>query len=212
MRRLGKGLGFGVYGFDAFWHANTAQSYRGTSLKRACPPSAQSLVRRLAMSMIKVNPKSQTLNPKPQTLNPKPQTPNPKLQPPDPRLQPPTPTPRPLTPKPRTLIPKSGSLRDPGPLKRPRGTRLIPSLDSCLGYTRQRSAIFYVPAWISRGGTCAVQGYLAHKKPRPPLGPPLAPGHRATVGTKEEAVSYEQGLPAVVSVVAILRVESCPKP
>ena len=41
----------------------------------------------------------------------------------------------------------------------------------------------------------AVQGYLAHKKPPSPLGPPYEPKHGPTVGSYGVAVSYERGTP-----------------
>jgi len=37
-----------------------------------------------------------------------------------------------------------------------------------------------------------LQGYLAHKKPPAPIGPPHGPKHGPTVGSKRAAVSYEQ--------------------
>ena len=40
-----------------------------------------------------------------------------------------------------------------------------------------------------------VQGYLAHKKPPFPLGPPYEPRHGPTVGSYGVAVSYERGTP-----------------
>ena len=40
-----------------------------------------------------------------------------------------------------------------------------------------------------------VQGYLAHKKQPPPVGPPYSPGHNPTVGSLGGAVSYERGAP-----------------
>jgi len=40
-----------------------------------------------------------------------------------------------------------------------------------------------------------VQGYLAHKKTPPPLGPPYDPRHDYTVGSYGVAVSYERGTP-----------------
>ena len=39
------------------------------------------------------------------------------------------------------------------------------------------------------------QGYLAHKKPPPLLGPPLGPRHRPAVGSCKRAVSNERGIP-----------------
>ena len=42
-------------------------------------------------------------------------------------------------------------------------------------------------------GRRPIQGYLAHKKPPPPLGPPQGPMHRTTVGSYGGAVSYERG-------------------
>jgi hypothetical protein len=42
----------------------------------------------------------------------------------------------------------------------------------------------------------ALQGYLAHKKHPPPLGPPQGPRRSPTVGSCGGAVSYEQGIPA----------------
>ena len=43
-----------------------------------------------------------------------------------------------------------------------------------------------------------VQGYLAHKKPPPPLGPPKQPRHGPTVGSYGVGVSYERGTPVGV--------------
>ena len=40
-----------------------------------------------------------------------------------------------------------------------------------------------------------VQGYLAHKKPPPPPGPPYGPSHMPTAGFQGEAFSYERGNP-----------------
>ena len=45
-------------------------------------------------------------------------------------------------------------------------------------------------------GATRLQGYLAHKKQPPPLGPPWDPRYSPHVGTSEGAVSYEQGTPA----------------
>ena len=42
------------------------------------------------------------------------------------------------------------------------------------------------------------QGYLAHKKQPPPLGPPLDPRYSPTVGFYEEVISYERGTPVGV--------------
>jgi len=42
----------------------------------------------------------------------------------------------------------------------------------------------------------ALQGFLAHKKTPPPLGPPEAHRYRANVGTSRGgAISYERGTP-----------------
>jgi len=38
-----------------------------------------------------------------------------------------------------------------------------------------------------------LQGYLAHKKTRNPLGPPYGPRHGPNVGSYEAAVSHERG-------------------
>ena len=46
-----------------------------------------------------------------------------------------------------------------------------------------------------RLGRARVEGYLAHKKLRPPLGSPQGPGHSPTVGSWEEGISYEQATP-----------------
>ena len=43
-----------------------------------------------------------------------------------------------------------------------------------------------------------VQGYLAHKKPLPRLGPPLVPRHGPPVGSYGMAVSYKRGTPVGV--------------
>jgi len=40
-----------------------------------------------------------------------------------------------------------------------------------------------------------LQGYLAHKIPPPPPGPPYEPRHGPTVGSYGVAVSYERGTP-----------------
>ena len=42
----------------------------------------------------------------------------------------------------------------------------------------------------------AVQGYLAHKKQPPLLGPLYDPRYSPTVGSQEEGVSYERGISA----------------
>ena len=39
------------------------------------------------------------------------------------------------------------------------------------------------------------QGYLAHKKQPPSLGPPQGPKHSPTAGSQGKAVSYERGTP-----------------
>ena len=39
----------------------------------------------------------------------------------------------------------------------------------------------------------ALQGYLAHKKLPPPLGPPWETRHGPTVGSYEVTISYKQG-------------------
>ena len=44
-------------------------------------------------------------------------------------------------------------------------------------------------------GSYALQGYLAHKKQPPPLGPPQEPRHGPTVGSYGGAGSYERGAP-----------------
>ena len=57
------------------------------------------------------------------------------------------------------------------------------------------------PRFNLRGGTrgpskpdsVALQGYLAHKKQQPPLGPPQGPRYSLTVGSLGGAVSYERG-------------------
>ena len=40
-----------------------------------------------------------------------------------------------------------------------------------------------------------LQGYLAHKKLRPPLGLPQGPRHSPTVGSYGGAISYERSTP-----------------
>jgi len=52
------------------------------------------------------------------------------------------------------------------------------------------------PTWrtIDVQTSCTpLQGYLAHKKRRPPLGPPQGPRHSPTVGSYVGAVSFERG-------------------
>ena len=44
----------------------------------------------------------------------------------------------------------------------------------------------------------SVQGYLAHKKEPPPLGPPYDPRYRPTEGSQGGAFSYEEGVPVEV--------------
>ena len=46
-----------------------------------------------------------------------------------------------------------------------------------------------------RLGRAPVQGYLAQKKLRPPLGSPQGPRQSPTVGSWEDDVSYERGTP-----------------
>ena len=46
----------------------------------------------------------------------------------------------------------------------------------------------------------ALQGYLAHKKPPPPLGPPWETRHGPTVGSNGVAFSYQRGTPVQVLV------------
>ena len=42
-----------------------------------------------------------------------------------------------------------------------------------------------------------LQGYIAHKKQPPPLGPPQGPRHSPTVESWEVAVSHERGTPVI---------------
>ena len=42
---------------------------------------------------------------------------------------------------------------------------------------------FHLSQVDTAGGNNALQRYLAHKKPPPPLGPPYGPRDRATVGS-----------------------------
>ena len=44
-----------------------------------------------------------------------------------------------------------------------------------------------------------MQGYLAHRKQPPPLGPPWDPRCSPTVGSWEGCVSYERGTPVTFS-------------
>jgi hypothetical protein len=46
-----------------------------------------------------------------------------------------------------------------------------------------------------RPNPTTVQGYLAHKKRHPPIGPSQGPTHGPTVGSLGGAVSYERGTP-----------------
>jgi hypothetical protein len=50
----------------------------------------------------------------------------------------------------------------------------------------------------SRGVNLRIQGYLAHKKMPPSLGPPYGPRHSPTAWSYGKAVSYGRGTPAVV--------------
>jgi len=52
-----------------------------------------------------------------------------------------------------------------------------------------------IPGLLDRKVHHAVQGYLAHTKPPPPLGPPEGPRHRPTVGSYGGGGSYERGTP-----------------
>ena len=45
----------------------------------------------------------------------------------------------------------------------------------------------------------SVQGYLAHKKQPPLLGPPWGPGHIPTAGIYAQAVSDEQDTPVSIA-------------
>ena len=47
----------------------------------------------------------------------------------------------------------------------------------------------------SVSGTTPKQGYLAHKKQQPPLGPPTGTRHRPNAGSQGEALSCERGTP-----------------
>ena len=58
-----------------------------------------------------------------------------------------------------------------------------------------RLTIRHVP-WSLREGS---QGYLAHKKPPPPIGLPQDPKQSPTVGSSGGAVSYERLLPLVAA-------------
>ena len=51
---------------------------------------------------------------------------------------------------------------------------------------------------ITLEGPFVVQGYLAHKKPLPRLGPPNEPRHVPTVGSYGMAISHKRGTPVGV--------------
>ena len=53
------------------------------------------------------------------------------------------------------------------------------------------------PICPEAGCTSHLQGYLAHKQPPPPTGPPQGPRLRPTVGSYDGVFSYERGTPAV---------------
>jgi hypothetical protein len=46
--------------------------------------------------------------------------------------------------------------------------------------------------------SAAAQGYFAHKKQPPPVGPPYCPGHSPTAGSSGGVVSYERGTPVMM--------------
>ena len=48
-----------------------------------------------------------------------------------------------------------------------------------------------------RGHAGRLQGYLAHDKPPPPLGPPYEPRYDPTAGSYGVAVSYKRGTPVI---------------
>ena len=56
-------------------------------------------------------------------------------------------------------------------------------------------AAFGCVTMLPQEAPMSLQGYLAHKKPPPPLGPPYGRRHRATVRSYGESVSYERGTP-----------------
>ena len=66
-----------------------------------------------------------------------------------------------------------------------------------------RGAIAYCPLAV-------LQGFLAHKKQPPHLGPPYSPRHSPSVGSRGGSVSYEQGTP--VDRDSELRGEAAPLP
>jgi len=53
----------------------------------------------------------------------------------------------------------------------------------------------------------ALQWYLAHEKPRPPLEPPQEPGHDSTVGCYRVAIPHERGTTARL---ALIHLQACP--
>ena len=54
---------------------------------------------------------------------------------------------------------------------------------------------FLKNARVSSSSPAAIQGYLAHKKPPPPLGPPQGPRQRPSVGSYGVAFSDERVTP-----------------
>ena len=76
-----------------------------------------------------------------------------------------------------------------------------------------RIRIYAEGLWVFetvRVGILALQGYLDHKKQRPPLGPPQGPRHQPTVGSLGGAVSCERGTPVPDSARASLGTPALP--
>ena len=63
------------------------------------------------------------------------------------------------------------------------------------GAPEREAPPLYGAARLYAGRRLTLQGYLAHKKLCPPLGPTQGPRRRRSVGSYGGAVSYERGTP-----------------
>ena len=61
--------------------------------------------------------------------------------------------------------------------------------------TAERASVCAVACWSLRSGEQGLQGYFAHKKQPPSLGPPQDPKYSPAVGSWEGGVSHGRGIP-----------------
>jgi len=90
--------------------------------------------------------------------------------------------------------------RHGGSLKNQSGWRIVLRLTCwvcgrCPSTLEREKARCHQTSEIKETDTELVHGFLAHKKPPPPLGSPQGPRQRPTVGSWGKAVSYERGTP-----------------